>query len=381
MRWLFEIIKKLPKKKYFLLKGYPDFDENLVVIQNELIGWGIHNIVWIVSDPDKAPLEIKNTNIKVIKKNSLASLYYSLFCKFVIITHGSTIPHSNIGQVCINIWHGVPYKKLLIQKSKFTNDQTQYIATSDFVADLFSGIFSTSKTNIRIIGQPRTDNFLIKNIEEHRQEILKGINDIKKIFLYIPTYREYSILSKSENKFMQKGIFYDPSFDTEEFHSYLVENNIICLYKYHPMEQAEPDLENWSNIIKIDEPWLRARNTTLYRVCAVADGLISDISSIIIDFMLLDKPMLLFFPDLNEYSATRGFQLNPISKWLPARVTMNYQDFMTEFHQMSQGNDLYREQRNQLKNIFHGTNTGNSAHKVVSLAFDSLDNDNPMRNV
>lgn len=51
------------------------------------------------------------------------------------------------------------------------------------------------------------------------------------------------------------------------------------------------------------------------------DLLITDYSSVALDFLLLGRPILYFMPDLDSYVAKRGFYVDPLQ--LPGRVTQN----------------------------------------------------------
>ena len=56
----------------------------------------------------------------------------------------------------------------------------------------------------------------------------------------------------------------------------------------------------------------RERSLSLYELLGATDLLISDISSVVIDYLLLDRPIIHAFSDLGEYESSRGFTVEPI---------------------------------------------------------------------
>ena len=45
--------------------------------------------------------------------------------------------------------------------------------------------------------------------------------------------------------------------------------------------------------------------------------LITDMSSVWVDYLLLDKPMIFAFPDIADYRNGRGLNIEPYEHWVP----------------------------------------------------------------
>ena len=148
------------------------------------------------------------------------------------------------------------------------------------------------------------------------------------IFLWLPTFRSTSYTGGRKDGIDFGNIFNCEDFCEDEFNDYLFKCNSLCIVKPHPMAN-HLSYVNKSNIIYISEKWLLDSKLTLYEVLGSADCLISDISSVIVDFMLLNRPIILLFQDFEEYSQTRGFSFSPIKDYLPAKITQSFKEFMS----------------------------------------------------
>ena len=65
---------------------------------------------------------------------------------------------------------------------------------------------------------------------------------------------------------------------------------------------------------------LLSRQLTLYRLLAHADMLITDYSSVWVDWLLIDRPMAFAIADMKEYVASRG-TFQPLEDYLPGPIT------------------------------------------------------------
>jgi len=64
-------------------------------------------------------------------------------------------------------------------------------------------------------------------------------------------------------------------------------------------------------------------------VLSICDMLITDYSSIIFDFALLERPMLFYAPDLEDYEKDRGFYFD-YSSFIPGPLCMTKQSLVEE---------------------------------------------------
>ena len=167
--------------------------------------------------------------------------------------------------------------------------------------------FGLKTEKVLPIGLPRNDVLLFKPSDTLRDELSpKG----GQIVMWLPTHRRSSTDASLSDGLDTGNIFNLPDFDIQKINDALAQAGATAVLKPHPMSakcSQDFDLKNYPNIKIIDQKWLTDRNTTLGEMLALSDCLITDASSVIIDYLLLDRPIICHFPDINEYKTTRGF--------------------------------------------------------------------------
>jgi CDP-ribitol ribitolphosphotransferase len=183
-------------------------------------------------------------------------------------------------------------RKMLLKIS----DNTDYLITSSKnIEDYYSEAFQISKDKIKPLGLPRADYYF----ENHDIDALKsgfcrqyGIDSDKKIILYAPTFRD-------EEKF--NNVF--NYLDLDEFNESLGDEYILAL-RLHPKikDFYEGDIATEGKYV--DCTGYESEQELLL----ISDILITDYSSIMIEFAMLKKPVVFFAYDLDSYlSNERGF--------------------------------------------------------------------------
>jgi len=125
-----------------------------------------------------------------------------------------------------------------------------------------------------------------------------------------------------------------------------------------------------SNVRHISDAWLLRRGLTLYPLVGASDCLISDLSSIVADFLLLDRPIVLLFEDIDEYASSRGFSFNPITDYLPANVARTFNEFELELSSVLGGRDDCADRRAALRGLFFDYDDANAAERILKLVFE-----------
>lgn len=90
----------------------------------------------------------------------------------------------------------------------------------------------------------------------------------------------------------------------------------------------------------------------LYEVLAHVDLLITDTSSVCIDFLVTRKPQILFFPDFEAYKRSRGFLLEPVEDYLPGPLLTTFDELQQELDRWASGADSdWMERRERLRQL------------------------------
>jgi len=214
------------------------------------------------------------------------------------------------GQQLCQLWHAPgAFKKFGYSRQDITNIHPAYkkytkaIVSSKEIEPCYAEAFGITVDKVKATGIPRTDMFFNKTyIEEKKQKLyleypgLKG----KKVILFAPTYRGTPFSDEA-------------SYDLEKLNMAKIyeqlKDEYVFVFKWHPAIYnniqrgitAMPDISKYNGFY-MDLSEYRDINDLLL----VTDVLITDYSSVIFDYALVNKPIVYFTYDLEEYENGRG---------------------------------------------------------------------------
>jgi len=297
---------------------------------------------------------------------SLSGLKLFLKTKNMVISHGSDasyffpyfldVKSKNI----INLWHGIPLKRLSLQvkgirESKSRNRFQKFssiCAASTFEQFLLASCFDMHIDDVWVTGTPRNDYLLHSNndlVQEHAY-----LN--KKVILYAPTWREYGERS-SFFPFKDK--------DLEGLNTFLETQDVYLLMRGH-REEMERITDNYgeqrlSRILPAHQEIF----PDVQRLLVHVDVLVTDYSSIYLDFLLLDKPMVFIPYDLEEYQSYRGF-LFDYESHTPGDKVGTQSEFMESLDRALNQPEFGASERARMKNLFHTHQDGKSSERIIA---------------
>lgn len=226
--------------------------------------------------------------------NCLKQLYLINTSRLVLL-HDNNYVVSHFkrkGVTVLQVWHACgAVKKFgnVIDRQYMVANYDYVLATSTYWKKPYSDAFSVKVENVLPIGMPRTDYLYneayLKQTYDYLMNKYSRLKD-KKIILYAPTFR---------------GNIYK-GFRGIEFNAlHLLEmlgDEYVVIYKFHPL-MGDYQLSDSLNIINMN-------NEDTYALFNICDYLISDYSSIVFDYLILDKPLIFFVPDIIEYTRDLG---------------------------------------------------------------------------
>ena len=271
-------------------------------------------LIWITKN--KELLKRKDIG-EIYYNNSLKGIWYRLRAGVVFYTNGmqdfGELDFSN-GSYIVALWHGMPLKKIYFASNKFENTKNKLkkklkiiknklyfrchrnlsIATSIETKDKLERCFSLCENNEFLIsGQPRND-ILVKNKLNYKiQDIIIGkyLPTHKKIITYMPTYRNIEKLKKEQIYRIENLI------KNSRLKRILEENNSILIIKLHYLMKVNLEESN-ERIILLEDSQIECTQKLL----KVTDILITDYSSVFIDFVLQEEKNTIFYGyDSKEY--------------------------------------------------------------------------------
>ena len=138
--------------------------------------------------------------------------------------------------------------------------------------------------------------------------------------------------------------------------------------------KAFDNVRGFSNIMTVTNTMLAEAGVQLYELMAETDALLSDYSSVVIDYLMLQKPVVMVMSDMREYESSRGFVFDNIRDYLPGPIITNAKSLIDYFVESDRIDEQWEEKRNQLSKIFHDNLDGNSCERVCNLIFGTGNN-------
>jgi CDP-glycerol glycerophosphotransferase len=100
----------------------------------------------------------------------------------------------------------------------------------------------------------------------------------------------------------------------------------------------------------------------------LADALVTDYSSLMFDYALLDRPMVFFTPDLEEYTRTRGTYFD-LRKEAPGPVVAHPDELFAALADLDGVAATYAERRRGFVDRYGEYDRGTAAKQVVDRFF------------
>lgn len=350
-----------PKWIYEYMISRPEFDD--------------YKFVWVARD------EAKLEEMKQLERTEAVMLrsgaYYRACASAKYIITNSNLDNGIIkkdGQIFLQTWHGTPLKKLrcdiVAEKGNAMNSLKEiyskndmdivrfdyFISPSAYCTEKFTSAFNLKKLGKEDIiietGYPRND--LLFNYGE---EDVKAVRDSlcipegKKVILYAPTFRD--------NQHDGGGYTYDTHVDFDRLMEKFGEEYVV-LFRAHYFVASRFDFSRYEgfiyNVSDLDDI------TPLY---LISDILITDYSSVMFDFANLERPMLFYMYDLEEYDKDiRGFYF-PVEE-LPGPILGTEAELLDAIGNIDDVERKYASQYEAFNDKFNYLDDGNAARRVVN---------------
>jgi CDP-glycerol glycerophosphotransferase len=344
--------------KILLSSNNRDFTHNTKYMFEYLLKQTNYDIKYIINDDKKREQLNKKYPNKFISIKDKEGKAYLKNADVWLLDAGMPTknPFYMTNKIIINYWHGVPIKKIgingyqglnwirmFLQLKLFSKFITAYITTSKNMIDIMAQSFVLPKEKIKVLGQPR-NNYLKDEVS--KDKIMNFYNDIdltSKFILYAPTWRKSKYGGSFDNE-----VKYFPfdDFDMDELEEYLEQNNITIFLRPHPLEAITI---KESKYIKIFD---NTKTENINDYLNMFDLLIADYSGIYIDFLLLDKPILLLPYDKKEYLDIKGFNFN-YDEISPAPKPNSFKQFKYELLKLLEDKNYFRDERLKVNNFFN----------------------------
>lgn len=372
----------VPKdEKIIVFNSYPNYSDNSYAYYKYMVEHHSkdYKLVWITLDAYRDT----NINYKNYDLYSFNAIFNMIRAKYIISTHAGRFISffSSSKHIYINLWHGMPIKTLgycekvksksLLKNYTFLAKNGYMFATSDVFKQLFIPCFKIDYDKVFITGHAKNDIIFSQENDDKVKEFL-NINNYKKIVFYLPTYKSYTgeRIEQIDKEF--SNIFYMDDYNESEFFEYLKKENILFILKPHPMEEdlykdklkSCPKSENFKVIYNND---LKEKEVNLYELFKYTDLMISDFSSVTIDYLILNRPIIYLSNIEDEYKTGRGMVLEDnYTRLMPGTKVKDFAQLLPAITD-NLNNDPYKELREKDMPLIHKYLDGNTCERIFEI--------------
>lgn len=344
-------------------------------------------IVWLVANEDEAQ-DAAGRGFTPVLRDSWAGFWATLRAGQIVVTHG--LGDANrfgvAGGFVVQLWHGAPLKRLhldspvtttvrgpaalrrLLRRMYLRGSQEVdlFVAGSVVAAERLRSAFRVDPGKVRVLGDPR-DDVLAKQADDPdhgaqaRAQLaaLLAASDAPevigagaRIVLYAPTWRDGEPDPGLPN-----------AAEMREIEAALERANAHLVIRSHPLGEGE-----WA---QWESPRLHLLGADKVRditpLLGGVDWLVTDYSSIAIDFALLGRPLIWFAPDLAAYTASRGLY-EPLEVTSGGRVSANWGAVAARLSELATSSIARRGAEHETRALaarFHAHPEGGAAARVL----------------
>lgn len=255
--------------------------------------------VWAFNEPEKAD---GYEGCRKVKMDSLSYFLTALKAGYWItnVNIERSLHFKKKGTRYLNTWHGVAFNHIgndVPGRNDYNSKDVDYICyESEYSKQILMRALGAKESSMLPSGLPRNDE--LYNVSDDEILELKkklGLPLDKKIIMYAPTWRD------SEN--CGKSYEMAPPIDFKKWKRELGNDYVIFLRTHHlttKLLNVEFDdfVINGSDYPKINDMF------------KISDILISDYSACIADYSILERPIICFAYDYDEYRNGRGFYID-----------------------------------------------------------------------
>jgi len=270
-------------------------------------------VVWVARD-EKLCKRLRERGYRAYSVHSWKGRYYSLRAGVTVVDAYLKREHWrwSAGSRVVQLWHGKGPKKVGVQNTSRKGGRTSLVARvlsphlfvryefliaySPYVAELIAESFLCPVEQVLVTGLPKYDGLLCEvegmDIDEPpglRHTLEDARKTYNKVVLYAPTFR-----ADGANPF--------DTVDFEKLNEVLKGSNTLLVGVLHPKfaKKKWSATEGLSNIRFVQPGY------DLNPVLKYFDLLITDYSSMSVDFLWLEKPVIYYVPDIEKYQGETG---------------------------------------------------------------------------
>ena len=332
----------------------------------------IYKLIWF-SKSKGLIKELRKKGINCVYAYSLESIKLLRKARAVFVSHGwgDILPIKFPPRtVVVQTWHGgfIKIKGKNQYVTEFINSKwttltrlnIRYYQFFNFIInassekkllEIASNVFRFPVERIIITGYPRNDILFSKdpNLIKNLRKNYNIPDNFKRIILYAPTYREIITAKDPFN-----------NDDLKKINKLCNETNTIFLIKPHINEEVIK-FKNYKNVKLI------SKNADIQELLLISDILISDYSSVVCDYLLLNRPILLYTYDYDDYVRHRGIYYNHLEDVAPGPLLYTTDELINAIRNVKEIYKNFEQKAKNIRDFFNYYKDGNSSSRLLKF--------------
>jgi len=358
-----------------------DFADNARALFEYMLREGFdekYELIWFVHDPTEyggrytghPHVRFLPYSGSTAEDEAVRDKYYEVLClaKYIFFTDAYGFArNARPDQVRVQLWHGCGIKRRVY----FSPCEKRYEYTTvigDMYAEIHAKDYGLRADQVLVTGYPK-DDWLFHPIKDWQERF--HIPSASKYIFWLPTFRTAGaegLENLNETAIPgETGLPIAHSMEMlKQVNEILAENDMVLLLKLHPFQKRNSICRGtFSHILFLENEDLRREDVQINQILGYADALISDYSSVAIDFTLLDRPIAFTLDDYETYGDSRGFNWPNVRDYLPGEELFTFDDFLRFVMDVAAGLDSNREKRRRLGQEFHAYFDDGSAKRIL----------------
>lgn len=263
-------------------------------------------------------------------------------------------------QRVVNLWHGIPLKTIA-RLSNVSNGQeyffTYVCASSRLYRPIMAKAFGCPQNHVCITGEPKTDAMYRKKEESPEKKIV-----------WAPTFRQSAYFGYDDSSVTELLPLVDRK-EWEAFNEFLKDENVRVLVKLHGGQNLNGfTKKKYSNLEILSDAAFRKEGRNLYDELSQSDALISDYSSVYLEYLALDRPVGFVIEDFSEYENSRGFVFDNPLDYMPGEKISTKEQLKDFISDVAKGKDPWKKRREQVNAVVNKYCDGRNCERVLHIA-------------
>ena len=319
-----------PQSRSVVVAVFPQAEGNGVEVARALLRRYDGEVVWLQEGP--LPQEVAALvpgGLVVVPKAGLRGLLAYLRAEAVFFTHGLYgSPPPCRRKPVVNIWHGDGPKDIRPARGVGARIASTYLVGSSRLFSAFQAdALDVPRDRLLLTGNPRTDQLWAPV----PPSALARLGITGDFVVWMPTFRQARAVGAVRTRGGRDDRAGDGcADDLGPLLSALGERRIQLVVKPHPMDA---DRRTGAGIVTVTDDDLVRAGVSLYGLLGSSSGLVTDYSSVWVDYLLLDRPIAFLVPDRDRYD--RELFPSDVLDWAPGEVVVDgavipFRDFVAD---------------------------------------------------